>query len=171
MEMAIDPGYEKPDEFLSVTNSDVGYEETKMTLRDDLIGWSNSTDSEIDGKHVHITQYFGPKTNSTGSGIPEYIPLSIKCSFISGESSEGKNYWALLLVTLSVCMVSGNVLVIMSVVRERTLQNMTNFFIVSLASADLLVAGLVMPFTIYAMVSIIDEKSVCVKMVLQFSLR
>ena len=65
-------------------------------------------------------------------------------------------------------MVSGNVLVIMSVVRERTLQNMTNFFIVSLASADLLVAGLVMPFTIYAMVSIIDEKSVCVKMVLQF---
>ena len=68
-------------------------------------------------------------------------------------------------------MVSGNVLVIMSVVRERTLQNMTNFFIVSLASADLLVAGLVMPFTIYAMVSIIDEKSVCVKMVLQFSLR
>ena len=65
-------------------------------------------------------------------------------------------------------MVSGNVLVILSVVRERTLQNMTNFFIVSLASADLLVAGLVMPFTIYAMVSIIDEKSVCVKMVLQF---
>ena len=55
-------------------------------------------------------------------------------------------------------MVSGNVLVIMSVVRERTLQNMTNFFIVSLASADLLVAGLVMPFTIYAMVSIIDKK-------------
>ena len=63
MEMTIDPGYEKPDEFHSLTNSDVGYEETKMTLRDDLIGWSNSTDSEIDGKHVHITQYFGPKTN------------------------------------------------------------------------------------------------------------
>ena len=61
MEMTIDPGYEKPDEFLSLTNSDVGYEETKMTLRDDLIGWSNSTDSEIDGKHVHITQYFDPK--------------------------------------------------------------------------------------------------------------
>ena len=69
------------------------------------------------------------------------------------NEEEGKNYWALLLVTLSVCMVSGNVLVIMSVVRERALQNMTNFFIVSLASADLLVAGLVMPFTIYALVS------------------
>ena len=65
-------------------------------------------------------------------------------------------------------MVSGNVLVIMSVVRERTLQNMTNFFIVSLASADLLVAGLVMPFTIYAMVSIIVEKGVYVKMALKY---
>ena len=54
MEMTIDPGYEKPDEFYSLTNSDVGYEETKMTLRDDLIGWSNSTDSEIDGKHHNI---------------------------------------------------------------------------------------------------------------------
>ena len=65
-------------------------------------------------------------------------------------------------------MVSGNVLVIMSVVRERTLQNMTNFFIVSLASADLLVAGLVMPFTIYALVSSIDEKGVDVKLLLQY---
>ena len=54
MEMTIDPGYEKSDEFLPLTNSDVGYEETKMTLRDDLIGWSNSTDSEIDGKHNNI---------------------------------------------------------------------------------------------------------------------
>ena len=71
----------------------------------------------------------------------------------SQVEDEGRNYWALLLVTLSVCMVSGNVLVIMSVVKERALQNMTNYFIVSLASADLLVAGLVMPFTIYALVS------------------
>ena len=86
-----------------------------------------------------------------------YLLINQIFSF-SGENSDGKNYWALLLVTLSVCMVSGNVLVILSVVRERTLQNMTNFFIVSLASADLLVAGLVMPFTIYAMVSIRDEK-------------
>ena len=68
-------------------------------------------------------------------------------------------------------MVSGNVLVIMSVVRERTLQNMTNFFIVSLASADLLVAGLVMPFTIYAMVRIIDKKGVYVEMLLFVALR
>ena len=65
----------------------------------------------------------------------------------------GSNYWALLLVIVSMVMVSGNVLVIMSVAKERALQNMTNLFIVSLAIADLLVAALVMPFTIYALVS------------------
>ena len=54
MEVTIDPGYEEPDEFLSLTNSDVRYEETKMTMRDDLIGWSNATDSEISGKHNNI---------------------------------------------------------------------------------------------------------------------
>ena len=64
MEMTIDPGYEKSYEFHALTNSDVGYEETKMTLRDDLIGWSNSTDSEIDGKHVRIMQYVDAKLTS-----------------------------------------------------------------------------------------------------------
>ena len=61
MEMTIDPGYERPDELLSLTNNDVGYEETKMTLRDGLFDWSNSTESEIVGKHVHIMKYFDPK--------------------------------------------------------------------------------------------------------------
>jgi dopamine receptor D2 len=47
----------------------------------------------------------------------------------------------------------GNVLVILAVVRERTLQTATNYFIVSLALADLLVAVLVMPFAVYVLVS------------------
>jgi hypothetical protein len=36
--------------------------------------------------------------------------------------------------------------------QERSLQNITNYFIVSLAVADLLVAGVVMPFYTYTMV-------------------
>ena len=42
--------------------------------------------------------------------------------------------------------------VILSVAKERSLQNMTNMFIVSLAVADLCVAGVVMPFYTYTMV-------------------
>ena len=65
----------------------------------------------------------------------------------------GKNYWAVILLVLCIFVVFGNVLVILSVARERLLQNMTNFFIVSLALADLLVAGFVMPFSVYVLVS------------------
>ncbi len=48
-----------------------------------------------------------------------------------------KNYWAVILLVLCVFVV---------------FENMTNFFIVSLAVADLLVAGFVMPFSVYVLV-------------------
>ena len=67
---------------------------------------------------------------------------------------EARDYWALLLFLFPLLTVFGNVLVILSVYRERTLQNATNYFIISLAIADLLVATLVMPFAVYAMVSL-----------------
>ena len=57
-------------------------------------------------------------------------------------------------------VVFGNVLVILSVAREKLLQNITNFFIVSLAVADLLVAGFVMPFSVYVLVR---EECTCVE--------
>ncbi|KAK5643785.1 hypothetical protein RI129_007630 [Pyrocoelia pectoralis] len=63
------------------------------------------------------------------------------------------NYWALLLVIFPIFTLFGNVLVILSVYRERTLQTVTNYFIVSLALADLLVAVVVMPFAVYVLVS------------------
>jgi len=71
---------------------------------------------------------------------------------INLEVEYGKNYWFLLLLILCIFVVFGNVLVILSVAKERLLQNMTNFFIVSLAVADLLVAGFVMPFSVYVLV-------------------
>lgn len=63
------------------------------------------------------------------------------------------NYWALVLVLFPIFTLFGNVLVILSVYRERTLQTVTNYFIVSLALADLLVAVVVMPFAVYVLVS------------------
>lgn len=63
------------------------------------------------------------------------------------------NYWALILLIFPILTLFGNVLVILSVYRERTLQTVTNYFIVSLAIADLLVAVVVMPFAVYVLVS------------------
>lgn len=69
------------------------------------------------------------------------------------EVYTSRNYWALVLVLFPIFTLFGNVLVILSVYRERTLQSATNYFIVSLALADLLVAVVVMPFAVYVLVS------------------
>jgi hypothetical protein len=63
-------------------------------------------------------------------------------------------YWALFLVILPILALFGNILVILSVYRERTLQTVTNWFIVSLAFADLFVT-IPMVFSLYVMVRII----------------
>lgn len=55
----------------------------------------------------------------------------------------------LLLFVFPVLTVFGNVLVCLSVVREQSLRTITNYFIVSLAVADIMVAILVMPFGVY----------------------
>ncbi len=52
----------------------------------------------------------------------------------------------LFFITLSLITVFGNCLVICAVYKETCLQNATNFYIISLAVADLLVGFIVMPF-------------------------
>ncbi|KAM8795600.1 D(2) dopamine receptor isoform 2-T2 [Eudromia elegans] len=59
------------------------------------------------------------------------------------------NYYAMLLTLLIFVIVFGNVLVCMAVSREKALQTTTNYLIVSLAVADLLLALLVMPWVVY----------------------
>ncbi|XP_028969126.1 dopamine D2-like receptor [Galendromus occidentalis] len=72
---------------------------------------------------------------------------------------EEKVYWALLLLILPVLAVFGNILIILAVYKEKTLKSATNYFIVSLAFADLLVAAVVMPFAVYVLVNVRWELS------------
>jgi len=64
------------------------------------------------------------------------------------------NLWSLLLLLFPVATAFGNALVCASVWTERSLQTVTNYFIVSLAVADLMVAVLVMPLAVYVEVSL-----------------
>ncbi|KAF2367902.1 G protein-coupled receptor rhodopsin-like [Trinorchestia longiramus] len=71
---------------------------------------------------------------------------SFNCTQESEESDDA--FWFLLLLVFPVLTVFGNVLVILSVFKERSLRSATNYFIVNLAIADLLVAGFVMPLAL-----------------------
>ncbi|XP_046486939.1 dopamine D2-like receptor isoform X2 [Neodiprion pinetum] len=83
---------------------------------------------------------------STGTGRVECVESDV-------DKSNVNNWWALILVVVPCLTLFGNVLVILAVFRERALQTVTNYFIVSLALADLLVAVLVMPFAVYVLVN------------------
>ncbi|TPP66882.1 Dopamine D2 receptor [Fasciola gigantica] len=60
-------------------------------------------------------------------------------------TSNRTEYWFLLLLIVPVVTLFGNSLVVLSVIRERSLRNATNWFIVSLAISDIILAILSMP--------------------------
>lgn len=62
------------------------------------------------------------------------------------------NYWALLALVLVLGTAAGNILVCLAITKERRLQNVTNYFLMSLAITDLMVAILVMPLGILTLV-------------------
>uniref|UniRef100_A0A673J5T6 D(3) dopamine receptor n=1 Tax=Sinocyclocheilus rhinocerous TaxID=307959 RepID=A0A673J5T6_9TELE len=70
-------------------------------------------------------------------------------SLISGFEEVKRNYYAMFYSILILAIVFGNVLVCIAVLREKALQTTTNYLVVSLAVADLLVASLVMPWAVY----------------------
>ncbi|CAB1314311.1 unnamed protein product [Coregonus sp. 'balchen'] len=79
---------------------------------------------------------------------PEAAPLAANGSG-SGEVAGVQPRWASLLIILVIIpTIGGNILVILAVSLERKLQNATNYFLMSLAVADLLVGLLVMPIAL-----------------------
>jgi hypothetical protein len=75
-----------------------------------------------------------PDTNTSGIAVAPNPP-------------GGQMRWGMLSVSvLILCSAVGNLLVCLAVCWDRRLQNMTNYFLMSLAIADLLVSLLVMPF-------------------------
>lgn len=74
--------------------------------------------------------------------------LSSTSSSSQGFTYKEKNWPALLILIIILLTIGGNILVIMAVSLEKKLQNATNFFLRSLAVADMLVGILVMPISL-----------------------
>lgn len=76
---------------------------------------------------------------------------------ITAPPPQHRNVQALMIgILLIIVIICGNVLVCLSVYMEKALKTTTNYFIVSLAAADLLLAVLVLPLYIYAEVREVD---------------
>ena len=117
---------------------------TEMTSRIlDLDTSTGSQSSEMawirldDQTEYHLTEMTAIGLNSSAN------PWSV----------EPRQYWTIFLLIFPALTVFGNILVCLSVYKEKTLQTVTNFFIVSLAIADIMVAILVMPLAVYVEVS------------------
>ncbi|KAM9501876.1 5-hydroxytryptamine (serotonin) receptor 2C, G protein-coupled-like 1 isoform 1-T7 [Clarias gariepinus] len=74
--------------------------------------------------------------------------LSSTSSSNPKNTNKEKNWPALLILIIILLTIGGNILVIMAVSLEKKLQNATNFFLRSLAVADMLVGILVMPISL-----------------------
>lgn len=84
---------------------------------------------------------------TSGSDTPLQENEASNCDK-DGAAAMALNWHMLLLLTVVAAGVTGNVLVCISVSVERKLHNITNYFLVSLAVADLLVSLIVMPCSI-----------------------
>ncbi|XP_078034300.1 dopamine D2-like receptor [Augochlora pura] len=125
---------------------------------EDLNGYFNQLN-----EFVNLTYYAGSGnlslngtvncTSSIVAGTAAGVITVGECGSADDEKTDANSWWALILVIVPCLTLFGNVLVILAVVRERALQTVTNYFIVSLAVADLLVAVLVMPFAVYFLVN------------------
>ncbi|XP_034020727.1 5-hydroxytryptamine (serotonin) receptor 2C, G protein-coupled-like 1 [Thalassophryne amazonica] len=81
---------------------------------------------------------------ASGAGLDSNISQQTASRAVIGE----KNWPALLILVIIALTIGGNILVILAVSLEKKLQNATNFFLRSLAVADMLVGILVMPISL-----------------------
>ena len=117
-----------------------------------------------------FANFSGGNNNNNGTGLGLGLGFGLGFGLGNGSSStvaddgggngtlpvpeHQYNYWTILLIIFPMFTVFGNVLVVMSVVREKSLKTVTNYFICSLAVADIMVAVVVMPFAVYVEVSV-----------------
>ena len=102
---------------------------TSVVLGPQDVPYYDTSNRTFPGYNVHIDDSFA--NDSTNSTVNQEYNWPVLCLFA--------------IVIMALC---GNILVCISVRVEKKLQNMFNYFLVSLAMSDMLSATLVMPLSI-----------------------
>ena len=90
----------------------------------------------------NLSKLWGPDAAGAGVAAAAANASITKAQFESPALFVG-------LLAVSLITIFGNALVILAVLRERTLHSATNYFITSLAVSDMLVGAVVMPFSAF----------------------
>lgn len=108
--------------------------------------FSNDSDSAYDYDDENET--YATLGNNHQFLEHNYTHRNASGDFSGREPEDINNYWALLAIILVLGTACGNILVCLAIFWEKRLQNVTNYFLASLAITDLMVAVLVMPLGI-----------------------
>ena len=87
-------------------------------------------------------------TNCTTNSSEDCLNSTLSEASHQGATTLNHPVVGILLTFFAIVTVVGNILVILAVAKERYLRTVTNYFIVSLALADLIIGAVVMPFSI-----------------------
>lgn len=116
----------------------------------ELVTWTNRAEVQ-NSTFLYYNWSYEIKNVTTGNlddnGTWWDVGSTLDNAGVDGES-EVQNWWALLALFLVLATAAGNILVCLAICWERRLQNVTNYFLMSLAVTDLMVAVLVMPIGI-----------------------
>ncbi|XP_029282916.1 5-hydroxytryptamine receptor 2A-like [Cottoperca gobio] len=125
----------------SNTWSPRGFEESTLRIKNVTnSGCRGGNDAVLNGIDVQL----GNWSSRNIGGVYGEEGVRIYASQCQDMAAE-KNWAALLILVIIAVTVMGNILVILAVSLEKKLQNATNYFLMSLAVADMLLGILVMP--------------------------
>ncbi|XP_062240420.1 5-hydroxytryptamine (serotonin) receptor 2C, G protein-coupled-like 1 [Platichthys flesus] len=118
-----------------------------------LLGGFSTTTSSLEGGGRMSWPSSNPLDLNQTLGVGGAAAMSAGVDNFTQESvtravMKDKNWPALLILVIIALTIGGNILVILAVSLEKKLQNATNFFLRSLAVADMLVGILVMPISL-----------------------
>ena len=151
----------KPKDSSEVLQMDYSLLKRSFDLDKIVVNFSKNSTLWMDlhkSKKMHGIDYIGySNVNENNFSDDSSLNNLSNDSYVSatrGNPGLGRRrYWALVLIFIPLCTIVGNILVVISVVKEKNLHTVTNYFVVSLAIADLAVASTVMPFAVYYEVS------------------